>query len=221
LNLGSNNVVVTACDGNGKCTSCTIVVNVIDTTPPAITALTATPCTLWPPNCRLVPVTITGVFTDGCSHPPSCSIQTVLVSTLPQDANHPGDGGFDDNGHCGCPDDDNGQGDDEHDSGNESHGPGHGRRLLTHNGGTPGGQDDGHDDGDDDHDSTGGHNPPPPPVPCASRPDFQITGNYTVLLKAQRPGNCGGKVYTIVFGCVDGSHNTVTQNVVITVPHNQ
>ena len=39
----------------------------IDTTPPTVTITSVTPDTLWPPNGKLVPVTITGTITDAGS----------------------------------------------------------------------------------------------------------------------------------------------------------
>ena len=39
----------------------------IDTAPPTVTIVSVTPATLWPPNGKLVPVTITGTITDAGS----------------------------------------------------------------------------------------------------------------------------------------------------------
>jgi hypothetical protein len=44
----------------------TIVLQQVDTTPPVIT-ISATPVTLWPPNGKMVPVTIAGKITDAIS----------------------------------------------------------------------------------------------------------------------------------------------------------
>lgn len=53
-------------------------------------------------------------------------------------------------------------------------------------------------------------------------PDWIITGDLTVLLRAERAGNIKtDRVYTITVECADTFGNTTTQNVLVTVPHDQ
>jgi hypothetical protein len=52
----------------------------LDTNPPVITQITATPDRLWPPNNRLVPVTLTVEATDDCDPAPVSSIVQVTAS---------------------------------------------------------------------------------------------------------------------------------------------
>jgi hypothetical protein len=59
-----------------------LVVTVVDTTPPTITSLTATPAVLWPPNHKMVPVTVRVAATDRCSPSVSCRI-TAVASNEP------------------------------------------------------------------------------------------------------------------------------------------
>jgi hypothetical protein len=49
-------------------------------------------------------------------------------------------------------------------------------------------------------------------------PDWQITGNLTVALRAERSGAGRGRVYTITVVCADPSGNTTTSTVTVTVP---
>ena len=48
-----------------------------DTTPPAITSASASPNTLWPPNHKMVPVTVTVAATDNSGDVPTCQIVSV------------------------------------------------------------------------------------------------------------------------------------------------
>ncbi|RLB32230.1 MAG: hypothetical protein DRG87_00185 [Deltaproteobacteria bacterium] len=52
-------------------------------------------------------------------------------------------------------------------------------------------------------------------------PDWEITGDLTVDLRAKRSGTGSGRVYTISVKCCDAWGNTATQNVEVTVPHDQ
>jgi HYR domain len=64
-------------DDSGNPGSCTAAVDVVDTTPPVIGNLTATPNVLWPPNHRMVPV-VTGVsVSDVCDASVECHIVSV------------------------------------------------------------------------------------------------------------------------------------------------
>ena len=50
--------------------------------------------------------------------------------------------------------------------------------------------------------------------------DWEITGDLTVNLRAERNGKGDGRIYTIVVGCTDASGNTSTTAVRVTVPKN-
>jgi pimeloyl-ACP methyl ester carboxylesterase len=52
-------------------------------------------------------------------------------------------------------------------------------------------------------------------------PDWVITGNLTVGLRAERRGNGNGRVYTIQLRCADDSGNSSTRTTKVTVPHDQ
>jgi hypothetical protein len=54
-----------------------------------------------------------------------------------------------------------------------------------------------------------------------TQPDWEITGDLTVKLRAERTGSGSGRVYTIHVECVDASGNIATATVDITVPHDQ
>jgi len=50
-------------------------------------------------------------------------------------------------------------------------------------------------------------------------PDWRITGDLTVDLRAERSGPGKGRVYTIKVEISDGAGNKVTRNVTVLVPH--
>jgi hypothetical protein len=50
-------------------------------------------------------------------------------------------------------------------------------------------------------------------------PDWEITGNLTANLRAERSGTGSGRVYTISIMCTDASENSSTGNAIVTVPH--
>jgi len=52
-------------------------------------------------------------------------------------------------------------------------------------------------------------------------PDWEITGNLTVNLRAERSGTGSDRVYTIAAQCTDVSGNSSTTTVAVTVPHDQ
>jgi HYR domain-containing protein len=52
-------------------------------------------------------------------------------------------------------------------------------------------------------------------------PDWVITGNLTVDLRAERSGTGDGRVYTITVRCTDDSGNSSTRAVQVTVAHDQ
>jgi len=74
---GTTTVTFTATDDAGNATTATTTVTVVDTTPPAITSAAASPGSLWPPNHRMVPVTIGLVVTDAAAPAPTCQAASV------------------------------------------------------------------------------------------------------------------------------------------------
>ena len=142
--LGSTSVTLTVTDSNGASASCLATVTVVDTTPPTITSVTASPNTLWPPNHKMVPVQITAATLDNCTAAPICTI-TAVTSNEPV----------------------NGTG-----------------------------------DGD-------------------TAPDWQIAGDLTVNLRAERSGTGTGRVYTVTGQCADAVGNRAPWYTTVTVPHDQ
>lgn len=67
LPVGTNGVAVLVTDEAGNTASCSTPVIVEDTTPPVITAVGANPSVLWPPNHKMVPITLRVQATDSCS----------------------------------------------------------------------------------------------------------------------------------------------------------
>jgi hypothetical protein len=66
LPLGTNLLMVAATDTSSNTTTCSATIMVLNTTPPVITSVSANPDVLWPPNHKLVPVTVHAVVTDAC-----------------------------------------------------------------------------------------------------------------------------------------------------------
>jgi hypothetical protein len=50
-------------------------------------------------------------------------------------------------------------------------------------------------------------------------PDWEVTGDLTVNLRAERAGTGNGRVYTMTVGCTDASAQRAAKNVTVTVPH--
>ncbi len=75
--LGSTPVTFSVSDDSLNGSMCTAAVNVVDTTPPDISSVVASPNVLWPPNHKMVPVIIDVITTDVCDDSPSCEISSV------------------------------------------------------------------------------------------------------------------------------------------------
>lgn len=88
LPLGRQTITLVVDDGKGGAASDQLVVDVSDVTPPAISALTVAPGVLWPPDHRMVPVTVGVTAADSCTAV-SCRIVSV---TSNEPVNGLGDG---------------------------------------------------------------------------------------------------------------------------------
>ena len=64
--LGTNQVSVAATDSQGNTATCSTTVTVVDTIPPVIVRVTATPNCIWPPNHKMVAVQVEARVTDVC-----------------------------------------------------------------------------------------------------------------------------------------------------------
>jgi hypothetical protein len=142
--LGKTTVTFTATDGSGNTAKTTTTVMVIDTTPPTIKSVTATPNVLWPPNHKMVPVSATVDVSDICDLTPTCKIVSVTSNEPVEDK---GDG--------------------------------------------------------------------------KTAPDWQIVGDLSVNLRAERSGTGNGRVYTLAVQCTDASNNSSTARTTVSVPHNR
>jgi hypothetical protein len=143
LPLGTFTITLVVNDGIVDSYPDTVTITVIDT-PPEITSITASPDTLWPPNHKMVEVSVDVSAADNCDPNPVCMIISV-TSNEPEDAL--GDG--------------------------------------------------------------------------ATAPDWEITDDLTVNLRAERSGQGSGRVYTITVQCTDTSNNSATASATVTVPHDQ
>jgi hypothetical protein len=90
LPLGPATIVLRVTDDSGRTSTNQVNVNVVDSTPPAITA-GATPTTLWPPNHRMVPVQLQWAASDVCDPAPVVSLHSA-TSDEADDASGNADG---------------------------------------------------------------------------------------------------------------------------------
>jgi hypothetical protein len=89
VGLGRTPVTLTVRDAAGNAATCVSAVTVVDTTPSAITNPTASPSSLWPPNHKMVDVTVAYGLSDNCAG--------VVASSLSISCNEPVNGGGDGN----------------------------------------------------------------------------------------------------------------------------
>ena len=76
-NQGTTPVTLTIKDQNGQSNMCQATVTVNDLEPPSIKSVVAQPNSLWPPNHKLVPISITPSAADNCGVLPTCKIVSV------------------------------------------------------------------------------------------------------------------------------------------------
>ena len=142
--LGETVVTWTATDASGNVATAAQKVTVVDTTPPEVLSVHATPDVLWPANHKMVDITIAATLADICDAAPAWKIVGVA-------SNEPI----------------NGLG-----------------------------------DGD-------------------TAPDWLITGDQALKLRAERGGKGSGRVYTITIQATDASGNASTAQVTVAVPHDK
>jgi len=80
---GKTTVHFTAVDHAGNVAHASTEVLVVDTTPPTITSIRATPSALWPPNGKLVPVALTVGATDLADPAPKSMIHSITSNEPP------------------------------------------------------------------------------------------------------------------------------------------
>jgi hypothetical protein len=83
--LGITLVTLTATDDKGATAMCSTVVTVVDTTPPSLSPVAASPSVLWPPNHKLVRVAIQYTVADNCSLPAAIACALDIASNEPAD----------------------------------------------------------------------------------------------------------------------------------------
>jgi hypothetical protein len=89
LGKGTYVVTLTVDDGRGGTDSDTTIVTVRDTTPPSINIWSATPEMLWPPNHKMVPITVGALASDNCDPAP---VTQIISVTSNEPINGQGDG---------------------------------------------------------------------------------------------------------------------------------
>lgn len=87
--FGVTDVVCTATDTRNNADSVAFQVTVEDTTPPAVTSISASPAALWPPNHQMVNVVVTATVVDAVDPAPAVKILSVSSN---QPVNGTGDG---------------------------------------------------------------------------------------------------------------------------------
>ena len=77
LGFGGFGVNLGVSDDFGSTAGCSSAVAVVDTTPPTIASLSASPSILWPPNHKMVPVNVNVMSSDICDPVLTCQIFSV------------------------------------------------------------------------------------------------------------------------------------------------
>jgi len=140
--LGTNVLAATVTDSVGNSASCASTITVVDTVPPVIVSVQASPNAIWPPNHKMVTVRVQAQVTDTCS---STAWKILSISS------------------------------------NESS-SGKGKKKS---------------------------------------PDWRISGNHTLQVRAERNGGGNGRIYTITIQATDVAGNTSLGTVTVTVPHDR
>jgi hypothetical protein len=83
FSLGTTTVAFKATDADLNASQCLASVNLQDTTPPVISALSASPNVLRPPNHKFVPVQLSVSVTDTCDPNPTCAVTSIASSEPP------------------------------------------------------------------------------------------------------------------------------------------
>jgi hypothetical protein len=81
--VGTTTITWTARDAAGNQVSCTQSILVNDTQAPVITGAAANPSSLWPPNHKMVEVTINYTVTDNCTSPGAINCDLAVSSNEP------------------------------------------------------------------------------------------------------------------------------------------
>jgi len=89
--VGVTTVKWTAKDASTNEATALQTVTIKDTTPPTINSVTASPSSLWPPDHRMVPVTVTVSVSDVCDPKPTCQIVGPVTSNEPDNGLGDGD----------------------------------------------------------------------------------------------------------------------------------
>jgi hypothetical protein len=134
----------TATDACGNMRSCVQTIEVVDTTEPVIQEASANPASLWPPNHKLVQVSVSATAVDNCDPSPVCMVSNV---TSNEPVNGRGDGN--------------------------------------------------------------------------TAPDWVITGDLTVDLRAERSGKGNGRIYSISVSCTDACGNSSDATTSVIVKHDK
>lgn len=90
--LGSTLVTWTADDGKGNSATDAQIITVVDTTPPTIDGISVDNATLWPPNNKMVPVTVSLSATDSVN--PNVTCQIIGITVTDEGGNTAGDAEF-------------------------------------------------------------------------------------------------------------------------------
>jgi len=86
--LGTNVVALAVTDSGGNTVNCSSTVTVVDTIPPVISNVKATPNLLWPPNHKMVAIAVTATATDTCG----AATWKIISITSSEPVNSTGDG---------------------------------------------------------------------------------------------------------------------------------